>query len=152
MATPAGREELAARRAIIMEPLLRDKFAAVSLERLELTAVDAAAFVPALHTATCLETLRLGENVIGDEGARLVAGALMVNSRLTSLSLATNGITAAGAAHMATALQVQALVWEGCSSPNTHAHTPHTLGSAQATWPLQLVTTGAQRALLDPVK
>ncbi len=57
-----------------------------------------------------LKNLVLGENEIGDEGAKAIGGALAVNGVLTDLNLRANSIRDAGAAAIAEALRVNGVL------------------------------------------
>ena len=57
------------------------------------------------HSNQCLQHLDLSGNSMGDAGARLLAKALQINTRLKIINLDRNGITLTGLADIAYALQ-----------------------------------------------
>ena len=58
-----------------------------------------------INNNTALEVLYLGDNNIGDEGARCIADMLVVNKSLQDIDLSSNKINAKGAKYLADALK-----------------------------------------------
>lgn len=78
--------------------------------------------VRVLSSPSCsnIRTLYIAENHIEDEGARIIASALVGNGRLTSISLASNGVGVQGALAIAEALKRNTVLKVYCTSPTCH--------------------------------
>ena len=80
-------------------------FRFLNLELNRLTAASATPLGRIVRSNPALETLRLGGNALGDEGAAALAEALLGNRTLRCLEMSRNGLTQRGLATLLEALQ-----------------------------------------------